>query len=179
MSTYGIELLVRLKTIDTIASTAKNTLLKDMGYEGTLVDVQREEYWLIEVEVENTEEARRLGTEFATVTKTIVNPNKHTYILRVLGEEAKVPKEEVPYVIRVLVTYREDEKARLTLDTLRNTLGYGDKVRTVKRGLLWKLVINAKDAISAKRIAEEVTVARSMEKGLLANPHSQSYVLLL
>ncbi len=43
---------------------------------------------------------------------------------------------------------------------------------------LWKLVINAKDAISAKRIAEEVTVARSMEKGLLANPHSQSYVFL-
>ncbi len=178
MSVYSIELFVRLKTVDTIALTAKNTLQKDMGYGRTLLDARREEYWLIEVEVENAEEAQKLGVEFVTVTKTIVNPNKHTYTLRVVGEEADVPEKKVPYVIRVLVGYREDEKARVTLDTLRNTLGYGDKVKGVKRGLLWKLIISAEDRISAKKIAEEITVAKSMGKGLLANPHSQTYVVL-
>jgi len=178
LSTYGIELLVKLKTIDTIASTAKNTLQKDMGYEGTLLDIQREEYWLIEVDVENIEEARKLGREFATVSKTIVNPNKHTYTLRVVGEEPEAPEEKVPHEVRVLVSYREDEKAHLMQDTLRTTLGYGDKVRTVKRGLLWKLIINAEDRISAEKIAEEITVAKSMGKGLLANPHSQTYAKL-
>jgi hypothetical protein len=177
MSVYSIELLVRLKTVDTIALTAKNTLQKDMGYERTLLDARREEYWLIDVEAGNAEEARKLGREFVTVSKTIVNPNKHTYVLRVVGEEVDVPEKKEPYVIGVLVSYREDEKASVTLDTLRNTLGYGDKVIGVKRGLLWKLVINAEDKISAEKIAEEITVAKSMGKGLLANPHSQTYVI--
>jgi len=127
MSVHNIELLVRLKTADTIALTAKNTLQKDMGYDGTLLDIQREEYWLIEVEAEDCNAARKIGTEFAVVTKTIVNPNKHTYTLRLEKEKSENPPEISPYLVRVLVRYRQDEKAHATLDILRNTLGYGLK----------------------------------------------------
>ena len=196
MAIFEIELLVKLKTVDSIALTAKNTLQKDMGYQGTLLDIRREEYYLIEVESKSIEEAKKLGSEFATVTKTIVNPNKHTYTLRVIEgmvndkeqrasrtesgieKSAEAAGEKSPFVIAVLVCYKQDEKAQILKDTLKNTLGYGNSVRSVSRGMLWKLIINARTGVRAKEIAEEIASARSMEKGLLANPNSQTYVVL-
>ena len=178
MGVYSIELLVRLKTADTTALTAKNTLQKDMGYDGTLLDLVRKEYWLIELEAGSVDEAEKLGREFVTATKTLVNPNKHTYNLRVLGESGEGTTRGNPHVIRALVSYREDEKAHVTRNILRDILGYGDRVKNVKRGTLWELTIKADDEAGAKQIAEEIVVARSIESGLLANPHSQTYSVL-
>ena len=201
MSVFTIELLVSLKTADTTALTAKNTIQHDLGYESVLLDLKREECWLIDVDAESADAAEKLGREFATVVKIFVNPNKHTYSLKVV--EAGVSDssaslrgaergsnlnltyspfnkggESPPYEIGVLVGYREDEKALIALRTLRDTYGYGERVKGILRSTLWKLVINAKSKDSARKIAEEITRTSGMSRGLLANPHSQTYTVL-
>ncbi len=184
MNTYRVELLVSLKTADTTALTAKNTLQHDLGYESVLLDLKREECWLIEVDAESTDAAEKLGREFATVVKIFVNPNKHTYTLRVVEEgvtehsETEEAHEKPPYEIGIFVGYREDEKALIALRTLQDTYGYGEKVKGVLRSTLWKLDINARSKDSARKIAEEITRTSGMSCGLLANPHSQTYTVL-
>lgn len=181
MKTYNIELLVKLKIADTVALTAKNTLQRDLGYESVLMDLQREECWVIQAEAENVQAAEEFGKELATVTKIFVNPNKHTYALRVSESVKPSPQErgeKESYELRVIISYRQDEKAVSARDTLRNTYGYGDKIKDVGRSMLWKLILNAKNPDDARKIAEEITLASGMDRGLLANPHSQTYLVL-
>ncbi len=183
MSAYFIELRVKLKTADTVALTAKNTLQRDLGYESVLMDLQREERWVIQAEAENVQAAEEFGKELATVTKIFVNPNKHTYALRVSESESAKPSpqergERESYELRVIISYRQDEQAVSARDTLRNTYGFGDKIKDVGRSMLWELVLNAENPDSARKIAEEITLTSGMDRGLLANPHSQTYVVL-
>ena len=177
---YRIELFVKLKTNDTVALTARNTLEKDMGYEKIVRDLQREEYWLIHAACGDQREARWLAKELAEKTKIFVNPNKHTYHARVdgEGEVSEDPPGRGLQKVKVLTQYREDQKARLTLDTLQRTLGYGDKILGVERGTLWTLVLRAEGLQEARRVAEEVALTRGIDSGLLANPHSQTYAIL-
>ncbi|MDI6704351.1 MAG: hypothetical protein QME40_06760 [bacterium] len=180
---YGIELFVRLKTTDLVALTAKNTLQRDMGYRDVLKDLKREDYWLISVECEMKEEVKELATEFANKTKIFVNPNKHTYTIRIRenGSEIKEEKGDADkglYDIKVLVSYDEDSKACLIKDTLCKTLGYGDKVKDVKSGIIWRLLIDAEDEKRAKEVASDIVVTKEVKSGLLINPHSQSYRIL-
>lgn len=180
---YGIELFVRLKTTDLAALTAKNTLQRDMGYSKVLRDLKREDYWLISVECKTKEEAKELADELANKTKIFVNPNKHTYTIRIRENDAKIreKKRDIDkglYDIGVLVSYNEDSKACLTKDTLCKTLGYGDRVSDVKTGIIWRLVIDAEDEKKAKEMASEIVVTKELKKGLLINPHSQSYKIL-
>jgi phosphoribosylformylglycinamidine (FGAM) synthase PurS component len=186
---YIIELLIKLKTEDVTAVTARRTLTQDMGYEGVLENLFREEYWRIEVEAKNSEGAENLGRELAEKRKLFVNPNKHTYKMAVskesLAEERQdsiVRKKEEQTKqglseVRVLVNYREDEGAILTEETLRNTLGYGDIIKGVRRGTLWALLLKT-DKKKAGELAQEIILSKNMDKGLLVNPHSQSYEIL-
>jgi hypothetical protein len=51
-------------------------------------------------------------------------------------------------------------------------------LRDVQRGTLWRLLLPTGDAAEARRLAEDVAVARSRHHGLLANPQSQTAVVL-
>ncbi len=178
---YEIELCIKLKTEDVSAVTAKITLQEEMGYQGILENLEREKYWKIEVEAKNEEEATKLGKEFAEKRKIFVNPNKHIYKLKVgklrnhQGMGKQIEKEL--YKMKVLVSYREDEKAILTKETLQTTLGYGRIIKNVQRGILWTLYLKAKDEQGAQELTKEITVTQNIDKGLLMNPHSQKYKL--
>ncbi len=181
-----IELLVALKTKDTVALTAKDTLQRDMGYGDRLESMSREDYWAVTVGERSEDEAVRLADELATQTKIFVNPNKHAYRTAVRGKTdpaaAGFPAPgggaRDAYQVRVLVEYREDEKALLVRETLRSTLGYGRMVEEVARGTLWTLSIRAGDEAAARDMAEEISVTRGIRQGLLVNPHSQTYRVL-
>lgn len=175
---YRIELFVRLKTTDLAALTARSTLQKDMGYLRVLKDLKREDYWFVSVDCETKEEAWELATEFANKTKIFVNPNKHTYTIRINGEGVREENRNIDkgvYDIKVLVSYNEDSRGWLTKDTLCRTLGHGDKVKNLKAGTLWHLSIDAEDEKRAKDVALDIVVTKGLKKGLLINPHSQSY----
>jgi hypothetical protein len=182
LKTYHIELLVRLKTADTVALTAKNTLQRDMGYESVLLDVRREERWIIQVQAEDLQTAEKFGREFAA-TRIFVNPNKQTCALKVAESgqaklSAQKQDEEEPYEVGVIVSYYRDGKAVSARDALRHTYGYGGRIGDVERGVLWKLLLNAQSLDSARKTAEDIALTSSMNSGLLANFHSQTYVVL-
>jgi hypothetical protein len=48
----------------------------------------------------------------------------------------------------------------------------------LERGILWRLLLLEPDAVAARRLAEDIAVTRARRHGLLANPHSQTHVLL-
>jgi phosphoribosylformylglycinamidine (FGAM) synthase PurS component len=174
---FEVELFIKLKTTDLIAQTARSTLKQDMGYERMLQEIEREDYWLIDVLAESEGEARRLGEEFVRKTKIFVNPNKHEYRIRIIkkGERKKIDGKQDGFKIRVLVSYLEDGKAELAKHVLQTTMGYGERIQGVKRGDLWTLVVNAESEEEAKEVAREITITKSIDKGLLANPLSQFF----
>lgn len=184
---YIIELLIKLKMEDLTAVTAKRTLSKDMGYAGILENLSREDYWKIEVEAENLEEAGNLGRELAEKRKIFVNPNKHTCTMAVNsqsmadGKEVSILRRKEGVIekglgeVRALVKYRQDEGAILAEETLRNTLGYGNVIKGVERGVLWTLLLRVDKKGEARELAREIVLTRNMDKGLLVNPHSQGY----
>ncbi len=184
---YIIELLIKLKIEDVTAVTAKRTLTKDMGYAGILESLSREDYWKMEVEAESLEEAGNLGRELAEKRKIFVNPNKHTCTIAA-NNESMAEDEQVSVLrkkegviekglreVKALVKYRQDEGAILAAETLRNTLGYGNVIKGVERGVLWTLLLRAGKKGEARELAREIVLTRNMDKGLLANPHSQDY----
>ena len=180
---YDIELFVRLKIPDVVAITARTTLQRRMGYGEALKGLKREDFWKISVDVPSREDAERLAVELAEKTSVFVNPNKDAYTFDVLEsgahETGKAPtKRDGAWDVRVLVTSDDDAEASLTLDALQNRLGYGATIRNVERGTLWTLTLVARGAKAARRIAEEITVTRRVDQGLLVNPHYQGYAIL-
>lgn len=173
---FDLHLFVKLKIPDVIAITAKNTLLKRMGYKDVLVDLKREEVWQIKIDAKNEEEAGKKGIEIAEKTNLFVNPNKHIYRL-VIKDEKEKSKEDNFYNIRVLVNFLDDATAGMYLNALNNRLGYKE-VKDLKRGILWRLGIKAESYTRAKKIAEEIVITKRRDKGLLLNPHFQSYKII-
>ena len=176
-----IELLVRSKAVDLVASTARRTLQTDMGFASRLSLLQREDYWKIRVGCE-AEAAADLARELAHKTKLFVNPNKHTCRIRIDGQFIEGSEDEgaEPGVrtVHALISFRDDEAAVLTAETLRSTLGYGEAVQSVTRGVWWSLGLVAPSDDAARRLAESIIVTKSVDEGLLVNPHSQEYSIV-
>lgn len=178
MKEFEIELLVRLKGTDLVASTAKNTLQHDLGYGDILEGLSREDHWLIKLRAEDEDKAQGLAEELATKTRLFVNPNKHTYKIGRRDEgEGREPKKGV-YEVWVLVNYFEDREGDLARQTLGSTYGY-ENIIEIKRGTLWKMYIRAKSEEEARTLAEEMVLTRSVSQGLLVNPHSQKFKIQL
>ena len=180
---YDIELFVRLKIPDVVAITSRTTLQRRMGYGEILRALTREDFWKITVDVPSREDADRLAVELAEKTTVFVNPNKHAYTFEVLDsgahETGKAPSQrDGEWDVRVLVTVDDDAEASLTLDALQNRLGYGATIHNVERGILWTLTLRADSVQRARRIAEEITLTRRVDAGLLVNPHFQGYTIL-
>ncbi|MFQ5808964.1 MAG: hypothetical protein ACE5JM_05025, partial [Armatimonadota bacterium] len=129
------------------------------------------------------EDALSLATDLAENTNLFVNPNKHSYSVAVVPRELRAAAATEgsgrsaasgePYEVRVLITSPDDAGGETTCQALQGRLGYGDKVADVRRGTLWILTINAADAAEARRIAEQMTITRRIDEGLLLNPHYQ------
>jgi len=61
------------------------------------------------------------------------------------------------------------------LQALQGRLGYGERVQGLTKGQLWTLVLETSHADEARRVAQEIAETKSLERGLLVNPHFQDY----
>lgn len=167
----SVELLVRLKIPDVTALTAANALRRNMGY-SQLRELQRADYYRLDLQVETDEAAAALARELAEKTNLFVNPNKHVYEI-VTRHEAAAPREG--RLVRVLVTDPHDGSAEGMLSALQGRLGYGNRVTGLTKGLLWSMLLEAEDQAEARRLAAEIAETKSLDQGLLVNPHFQEF----
>lgn len=165
---FQVALRVRLKVPDTTALSAEDILRRKMGYRDQLGGLDRQDWWLFEVDVASRDRALECVGGWARRSTSLVNPNKH----RVAMEVVQVwPPRRPGGQIQILVRNREDVTARSMARFLRETLN-ASELRSLKSGTLWTL--RAGPAVAdARSLAEEVAVTVSRTRGLLANPHSQ------
>jgi len=167
----SVALLVRLKIPDVTALTAANALRRSMGY-AQLRELRRADYYRLDLQVETEAEAVALAQELADKTNLFVNPNKHIYEV-VTTRAAAAPG--AGQVAQVLVTDPHDGSAEGMLAALQGRLGYGDRISGLTKGLLWTLLLDVADAAEARRLAAEMAETKSLEQGLLVNPHFQEF----
>jgi len=129
--------------------------------------LEREDLWLFEIDAEDSARAAGRVGEWARRCTALVNPNKHQY-------DIDAPTAWPPSgAVRILVRDREDLRARSMAGFLKTSFGAKDLV-SLSFGILWT-VIPGPGGGAGGSLAEEMTVVRSQRRGLLANPHSQTY----
>lgn len=166
-----VALLVRLKIPDVTALTAANALRRSLGY-SQLKELRRADYYRLTLAVDTVDEAIALAQELAEKTNSFVNPNKHVYeVLTAAQAQALKTGEQV----HVLVTDPTDGSAEGMLEALQGRLGYAGKVTGLTRGLLWSMTIEGGTRDEAAALAAEMAETKSLEKGLLVNPHFQDF----
>ncbi len=168
---HDVALLVRLKIPDVTALTAANALRRSLGYT-QLKALTRADYYRLSLNTETPAAALDLARELAEKTNLFVNPNKHVYELH---EQLDAGDAADGHIARVLVTDPHDGSAEGMLAALQGRLGYGDRVAGITKGLLWTLHLDCADVEEARRLAAEMAETKSLEQGLLVNPHFQDF----
>jgi hypothetical protein len=161
-----VTLGVRLKVPDTTAQSAEDTLRRNLGYDGTLESLRREDWWCFEVATDDPGAARACVRQWADRCTALVNPNKHRAALDAPRGRAEGTETSV------LVRDREDLRAASMLRFLRSALGASDLV-SLESGVLWTLRFRP-GAGDPRALADDIARTRSRTRGLLANPHAQT-----
>jgi hypothetical protein len=172
----SVELLVNLKIPDVTALTAANTLRRRMGFADTLKVLGRTDYYRLSLQAAD---GLALAAELAEQTNLFVNPNKHAFVVRPAREQPLGPHaEQGLWLVEALVTDAAGPAAPGLVSALRDRLGYGAAVSEVERGVLWTLYLACSGADEARDLAAAIVVTRSRERGLLMNPHFQTWNIL-
>ncbi|HEY3396979.1 MAG TPA: phosphoribosylformylglycinamidine synthase subunit PurS [Armatimonadota bacterium] len=170
---HEIELLVTLKIPDVTALTAANTMRRRLGFAERLVDLQRADYYRLEIDAESEQAALDQVTDLAQRTNHFVNPNKHSFAVRVATTRMTPPSRGDAYEVEVLTTDAEgDRSADLELALANDQITSG-RIKAVHTGVLWTLWLRAESPQEALGLARELAVTRARDHGLLANPHFQ------
>jgi phosphoribosylformylglycinamidine (FGAM) synthase PurS component len=170
-----VEVLVKLAARDPWSFTVLDALRNKFGIEA-LDGVQRLKSWRLDFDVESEEKALGLAGSILDQTALLANPNRDVWAARCISRPL-VPETflGVPVAdgrtFAVRVTDREDIIGKSMGALLRRRLGLA-QVRGVVYSLIWFLRFRASPDAS-RGLAEEIAVARSWRKGLLANPHCQ------
>lgn len=167
-----VELVVRLKIPDVTALTAANAIRRRLGYADRLLELQRADYYRLELDVPDRAAAEALARELAEETNLFVNPNKHVFEVRFPEDRAGGAPAPGEQVVSVLVTTPDDTSGAGIAATLRGPRGY-DAVSAVETGVLWTLRLKADSPEAARAMAEEIAITRSQSQGILMNPHFQ------
>lgn len=166
----SVELTVWLKIPDVTSITARRTLQGAMGYGAALGELERADWWRLDMDVADEAAALALGRELAEQTNVFVNPNKHKFGVAAAACTRSPRHGLLP--VGILTGFRDDAKAALALGALQGRLGYGDRVRGLELGTLWTFWLRTTDAAEARRLAERMTLTADRHSGLLVNPHS-------
>ncbi|MCD6360328.1 MAG: phosphoribosylformylglycinamidine synthase subunit PurS [Armatimonadetes bacterium] len=171
----SVELLVTLKIPDVTALTAANAIRRRLGYADTLAELRRADYYCLDLDVDDPDAALEMVRDMAERTNLFVNPNKHAFTVCLLDERGRAVEDNGTYTVNVLVTDPADASPAGILKSLQEMAAYGDKVQSVRRGVLWTMRLVADSEERAIAMAEDITVTRSQDQGLLMNPHFQDY----
>jgi hypothetical protein len=168
-----------LKTRDAVAATAGYTLVHDLGYEGVLKGIIREDYWLVHLDLPENMDIDSLMVELAENTRIFVNPNKHHYSIHPDGSlQSTKNKDTQSFLVRLLVTNIDNRTGQHALATLKALYKTGEHVLAIHNGILWTLDIIADTLNDARKIAESMAITCSRTEGLLANPHCETVLVL-
>ena len=156
-----IKLYVGLKIPDTTAITAFHTLER-MGFK-QLKKLEREDYYEFDVAKDEDDFAKKI-----IKVDIVVNANKH------YSKISKEDKIDFPLsehkVVNVIVSDSGNKNLGL-LSTLKERMGFSGLIG-IKKGVLWRMHVDAKDDFAAKEIAGMITM------NLLFNEHYQEYKII-
>ncbi len=168
------EILVRLIVPDPWSFTVLDTLRRKFGLT-EIEEATRFRTWLLSLDTPRESSAKAIIDRLLGETALLANPNRDMWFVRSPHEmipdsfwRRSISGSEV-FVIRVIDI--DDIIGRARQEVVRQRLGITE-IKSITFSTLWMLEI-AGDSKRARRIAEEVAVARRWRKGLLANPHSQ------
>ncbi|MBD3401093.1 MAG: hypothetical protein GF399_12300 [Candidatus Coatesbacteria bacterium] len=161
-----LNLLVRLKTPDTVAVSARLALRELMGH-AELAALEREELWRFRGDFEPAE----LTEELLEGSSRFVNPAKHTWrrVASLTGLEP--PARRAGKAHGALVRKLDDFRGRDARAYCRNNLGLTG-VEGVEYAVLWTLWLEG--SAGGENLAALVD-CRARDAGLLANPHCESW----
>ncbi len=174
------EVLVKLAARDPWSFTVLDALKRKFGIE-TVVGVERLKSWRLDFDLHSKEEAIAVTGKILDETALLANPNRDIWTVR--GRS----RLELPWVspgaagegdrvFAVRVADRDDLVGRSMHAILRRRLGISE-INGVAFSLVWMLEFD-RPGEESFRLAEEIAVARSWRRGLLANPHCQEAVVL-
>jgi phosphoribosylformylglycinamidine (FGAM) synthase PurS component len=170
-----VEVLVKLRAHDPWSFTVLDALGRKFGIEA-VIGVDRLKSWRLDFHPDSEDRALMLASRILEETALLANPNRDVWTVnsqsgvRLPGAlSAAVAGGDRFFAVRV--ADREDFVGRQMLTVLWRRLGMSE-IRGVGYSLMWILEFD-RSGEEALRLAEEVAVARSWRKGLLANPHCQ------
>jgi phosphoribosylformylglycinamidine (FGAM) synthase PurS component len=169
-----VEVLVRLKAEDPWSFTALETLNRKMGMP-EVAALERARSWTLVFEDDDRKEARRAVDSILRETALLANPNRDVWTVREAGDRVdpgfwkQADAGSRSFVVRV--AGREDLAGSSTLSIIRRRLEM-TTVREVAFRTIWLLEISPGDRDPAE-LAQDIALARTWKRGLLANPHSQ------
>ena len=175
------EVLVKLAARDPWSFTVLDALKFKFGIE-TIVGAERLKSWRLDFDTGSEEDALAVTAKILDETALLANPNRDIWTVR--GRS----RLELPGVFpgaagdgdrffAVRVTDRDDLVGRSMHAILRRRLGISE-IKGVAFSLVWILEFDRPGAESF-RLAEEIAIARSWRRGLLANPHCQEARVLM
>jgi phosphoribosylformylglycinamidine (FGAM) synthase PurS component len=170
-----IEVLVKLAARDPWSFTVQDALARKLGIEA-LVGVERLKSWRLDFGAASEEDALGLTMKILDETALLANPNRDVRTVR-SRSHPEIPDTFLGgppgdgRLFAVRVADREDLVGRSVRSILVRRLGIS-RVDSVRYSLVWVLRFEAAGR-DLSELAEEIAVARSWRKGLLANPHCQ------
>jgi phosphoribosylformylglycinamidine (FGAM) synthase PurS component len=174
------EVLVKLAARDPWSFTVLDALKRKFGIE-TIVGVERLKSWRLDFDPDSKEDAIAVTEKILDETALLANPNRDIRAVR--GRSRLVLPWALPGAagredsfFAVRVTDRDDLVGRSMYAILQRRLGISE-ITGVAFSLVWILEFD-RPGDESFRLAEEIAVARSWRRGLLANPHCQEAVVL-
>ena len=173
------EVLVKLAARDPWSFTVLDALRCKLGV-GAVAGVERLKSWRLDFHVDSEEEVLATTRKILEETALLANPNRDIWMVRCrAGFEVPETLIDAPLgsgrSFAVRVTDRDDLVGRSIGTILRRRLGLA-KITAVAYSLVW-IVWFARPGDDLLGLVEDVAVARSWRRGLLANPHSQDAVV--
>jgi phosphoribosylformylglycinamidine (FGAM) synthase PurS component len=164
------QVLVRLKTPDPQATTARTTLQARLGFHSSLVALDRCEYYELVFDTGTRELAIDDLQQIATETTLLANPNKETC-------ELFVEPDTAPVVVgAILVWDREGADDEALRRRIRRAFS-SCPIVAVRHGTLW-VPSFARPLNEWPELARRLADAHERTSGLLANPNTHAFTIL-
>jgi phosphoribosylformylglycinamidine synthase len=164
-------LTVALRGADPTALTATYAVRHRLGLGSEIAALERLQLWRFDVAAPSVAEALDRARGWVTQSQLFVNPNQHVYRLEGAGEATR---PAVVDGVWIAVGDRPDQEGVAATRLVRERLG-GTALVEARRAVVWQLrFAPGVDTARRRACAAEVAVARTRQRGLLANPHYQA-----
>ena len=171
----AVQILVRARGLDPVLVSAEHALRARLGFEGRLARLGRGDLWAVEA---CEGDAASLVERLVTATGLLVNPNRHRFVWRALGETGDAADWGSGSLASgarsrafILVAPLEARAEEWMITPLARALGERAVTR-IERMDLWTMDLTDEEE-AAGDAARDAATARSRREGLLANPHYQ------